>query len=174
MLGYYNNQEATDEVMTDGWYHTGDLGCIDEDGALRICGRAKNLIVTANGKNVYPEEVENEISNSPFIAEIMVYGHKIDSTSEEVYAIIYPHQEALDAYAEAIATGPLSLRNVEEIIRKEILERGKALADYKRIKRFTLREDEFPKTTTRKIKRFVVEADINTGEPENQGLGAGD
>ena len=90
------------------------------------------------------------------------------------YAIIYPHQEALDAYAEANETGPLSLRDVEEIIRKEILERGKALADYKRIKRFTLREDEFPKTTTRKIKRFVVEADINTGEPENQGLGAGD
>ena len=163
MLGYYNNQAATDEVMTDGWYHTGDLGCVDEDGALRICGRAKNLIVTANGKNVYPEEVENEISNSPFIAEIMVYGHKIDSTSEEVYAIIYPHQETLDAYAETNGTGPLSLRDVEEIIRKEILERGKALADYKRIKRFTLREDEFPKTTTRKIKRFVVEADIKTG-----------
>ena len=173
MLGYYNNQEATDEVMTDGWYHTGDLGCIDEDGALRICGRAKNLIVTANGKNVYPEEVENEMLNSPFIAEIMVYGHKTDSTSEEVYAIIYPHQEALDAYAEANETGPLSLRDVEEIIRKEILERGKALADYKRIKRFTLREDEFPKTTTRKIKRFVVEADINTGEPEHQGLRSG-
>ena len=163
MLGYYNNQAATDEVMTDGWYHTGDLGCVDEDGALRICGRAKNLIVTANGKNVYPEEVENEISNSPFIAEIMVYGHKIDSISEEVYAIIYPHQETLDAYAETNGTGPLSLRDVEEIIRKEILERGKALADYKRIKRFTLREDEFPKTTTRKIKRFVVEADIETG-----------
>ena len=173
MLGYYNNQEATDEVMTDGWYHTGDLGCIDEDGALRICGRAKNLIVTANGKNVYPEEVENEMSNSPFISEIMVYGHKTDSTSEEVYAIIYPHQEALDAYAEANETGPLSLRDVEEIIRKEILDRGKALADYKRIKRFTLREDEFPKTTTRKIKRFVVEADINTGEPEHQGLRSG-
>jgi long-chain acyl-CoA synthetase len=163
MLGYYNNREATDEVLTDGWYHTGDLGCLDEDGALRICGRAKNLIVTANGKNVYPEEVENELLNSPFIAEIMVYGHKVDATSEEVYAIIYPHQEALDTYAEANETGPLSLRDVEEIIRKEILERGKALADYKRVKRFTLREDEFPKTTTRKIKRFVVEADITTG-----------
>jgi len=163
MLGYYNNQKATDEVITDGWYRTGDLGCVDEDGALRICGRAKNLIVTANGKNVYPEEIENEISNSPFIAEIMVYGHKVDNTSEEVCALIYPHQEALDAYAEANGTGPLSLQDVEEIIRKEVLERGKALADYKRIKRFTLREDEFPKTTTRKIKRFVVEADIQTG-----------
>ena len=164
MLGYYNNQEATNEAITDGWYHTGDLGCIEQDGALRICGRAKNLIVTTNGKNVYPEEVENEMLNSLFIEEIMVYGHKVDKSSEEVYAIIYPSQDSLDAYTVENDSGPLSLPDVEEIIRREILERGKALADYKRIKRFTLREDEFPKTTTRKIKRFVVEADINTGE----------
>ncbi len=169
MLGYYNNQEATNEAITDGWYHTGDLGCIEEDGALRICGRAKNLIVTANGKNVYPEEVENEMLNSPFIEEIMVYGHKVDNISEEVYALIYPSQDSLDAYAVENDSGPLSLPDVEEIIRMEILDRGKALADYKRIKRFTLREDEFPKTTTRKIKRFVVEADINTGEPGTGG-----
>jgi len=93
----------------------------------------------------------------------MVYGHKVDNTSEEVYAIIYPNQDALDAYAEENHAGSLSLHDVEEILRREVLERGKALADYKRIKRFTLREDEFPKTTTRKIKRFVVEADIKTG-----------
>ncbi len=161
MLGYYNNQEATNEAITDGWYHTGDLGRIEEDGYLVICGRVKNLIVTANGKNVYPEEVENEISNSPFIAEIMVYGHKVDSASEEVYAIIYPDQDALDAYATETGTGPFDASAIESLIRKEILERGKNLADYKRIKRFTLRDVEFPKTTTRKIKRFVVEADID-------------
>ncbi len=80
MLGYYNNSQATKEVITEGWYHTGDLGCIEEDGYLRICGRLKNLIVTANGKNVYPEEVENELLNSHFIAEIMVYGHKVNET----------------------------------------------------------------------------------------------
>ncbi len=162
MLGYYNNQEATNEVITDGWYHTGDLGRIEEDGYLSICGRLKNLIVTANGKNVYPEEVENEILNSPFIAEIMVYGHKLNDTSEEVYAIIYPDQDALDAYASEKETGILEPAEIEKLIRQEVLERGKTLADYKRIKRFTLREDEFPKTTTRKIKRFVVEADIDT------------
>ena len=160
MLGYYNNPEATEEVLTDGWYHTGDLGCLSDDGFLSICGRLKNLIVTANGKNVYPEEVENEMLNSPFIAEIMVYGHKIDKTSEEVYAMIYPSQDALDAYAEEQGR-PLDLHEIEGLIRREVLERGKNLADYKRIKRFTLREDEFPKTTTRKIKRFVVEADID-------------
>ena len=161
MLGYYNNQEATDEAITDGWYHTGDLGRIEADGYLVICGRLKNLIVTANGKNVYPEEVENELLNSPFIAEIMVYGHKIDSTSEEVYAIIYPDQEALDAYAAEKSSEPFESQEIESIIRNEILERGKNLADYKRIKRFTLRDVEFPKTTTRKIKRFAVEADID-------------
>ena len=160
MLGYFNNQEATREVLTDGWYHTGDLGRLSEDGYLSICGRLKNLIVTANGKNVYPEEVENEMLNSPFIAEIMVYGHKIDHTSEEVYAMVYPSQDALDAYAEEQGRS-LDLHEIESLIRREILERGKNLADYKRIKRFTLREDEFPKTTTRKIKRFVVEADID-------------
>jgi long-chain acyl-CoA synthetase len=161
MLGYYNNQEATNEAITDGWYHTGDLGRIEEDGYLAICGRVKNLIVTANGKNVYPEEVENEVSNSPFIAEIMVYGHKVDNTSEEVYAMIYPDQDALDAYASETGSAPFGTQEIERLIRKEISERGKNLADYKRIKRFTLRDIEFPKTTTRKIKRFVVEADID-------------
>lgn len=161
MLGYYNNQEATNEAITDGWYHTGDLGRIEADGYLTICGRVKNLIVTANGKNVYPEEVENEILNSPFIAEIMVYGHKVDKTSEEVYAIIYPDQDALDAYAAETGSAPFELKEIERLIRKEVLDRGKNLADYKRIKRFTLRDVEFPKTTTRKIKRFVVEADID-------------
>jgi long-chain acyl-CoA synthetase len=161
MLGYYNNQEATNEVITEGWYHTGDMGCLEDDGLLRICGRVKNLIVTANGKNVYPEEVENEISNSDFIAEIMVYGHKVDETSEEVYAMIYPDHDALDAYAKENASGALDPQEIENLIRQEVLERGKNLADYKRIKRFTLRDTEFPKTTTRKIKRFVVEADID-------------
>ena len=161
MLGYYNNQEATNEAITDGWYHTGDLGRIEADGYLSICGRVKNLIVTANGKNVYPEEVENEILNSNFIAEIMVYGHKVNNISEEVYAIIYPDQDALDAYAADIGSGPFERHEIENLIRQEVLARGKNLADYKRIKRFTLRDTEFPKTTTRKIKRFVVEADID-------------
>jgi len=162
MLGYYNNQEATNQAITEGWYHTGDLGQIEEDGYLRICGRLKNLIVTANGKNVYPEEVENEMLNSPFIAEIMVYGHKVDQTSEEVYAMIYPDQDALDNHAREQGKSVLEAEEIEAILKREILERGRSLADYKRIKRFTLRDDEFPKTTTRKIKRFVVEADITT------------
>lgn len=164
MQGYYNNPRATAEVLQEGWYHTGDLGRIDADGMLQICGRVKNLIVTPNGKNVYPEEVENELLHSPLIAEVMVYGHKVSATAEEVHALIYPNQEGLDDYRQEKGLPPLNQREIEDLIRQEVLEAGKRLADYKRIKRFTLREDEFPKTTTRKIKRFAVEADITAGE----------
>ena len=162
MLGYYNNPDATADVISDGWYHTGDLGRIDDDGFLTICGRVKNLIVTPNGKNVYPEEVENELLNSTYISEIMVYGHKVDATSEEVYAMIYPDYEALDDYVTENQLKSLDSTEIETLLRQEVLTYSKNLADYKRVKRFTIREDEFPKTTTRKIKRFVVEADIAT------------
>ncbi len=162
MLGYYKNEKATAEVLKDGWYHTGDLGRFDDDGMLNICGRVKNLIVTANGKNVYPEEIENQLLQSPYIAEIMVYGHKVTTTAEEVYAVIFPDEEALFALEKEQNRGPLSATDVETLIRKEVLSYGKGLADYKRVKKFNLREDEFPKTTTRKIKRYVVEPEIST------------
>ncbi|MBE0597139.1 MAG: AMP-binding protein [Desulfuromonadales bacterium] len=161
MQGYYNNPPASAEALLDGWYHTGDLGRLDADGYLYICGRVKNLIVTPNGKNVYPEEVEIELLKSPFIAEAMVYGHQVSPTAEEVHAILYPDQEALDAYAREKGMVPLREMEVENLIRREVLDAGKRLADYKRVKRFTLREDEFPKTTTRKIKRYAVEAAIS-------------
>ncbi len=162
MLGYYKNEMATAEVLQDGWYRTGDLGHIDAEGMLSICGRVKNLIVTANGKNVYPEEVENQLLLSPYIAEIMVYGHKVDQTAEEVYAVIFPDEENLFALEKEQNRGPLSAADVEALIRQEVQTYGRQLADYKRIKKFTLREDEFPKTTTRKIKRYVVEPEIST------------
>ncbi|MBJ6725899.1 AMP-dependent synthetase/ligase [Geomesophilobacter sediminis] len=162
MLGYFNNRDATNDVLRDGWYHTGDLGAIDADGYLRICGRVKNLIVTPNGKNVYPEEVENELLKSPFIAEVMVYGHKIEPMAEEVRAEIFPNQDELDAYAQKHGKGRLTLKDVEELLKGEVQTAGKGLADYKRVKRFTIREEEFPKTATRKIKRYIVNAGIAT------------
>ncbi len=164
MLGYYNNPDATAEVLIDGWYYTGDLGRIGQDGYLSICGRAKNLIVTPNGKNVYPEEVEIELLKSPYIAETMVYGHKVSPSAEEVHAIIFPDLDAVDQYARELGKTPLAEDELEKLIRAEVLEAGKRMADYKRVKKFTLREDEFPKTTTRKIKRFVVEAQIPAAE----------
>jgi long-chain acyl-CoA synthetase len=162
MLGYYNNIQATAEVLTDGWYHTGDLGRLEHDGCLTICGRVKNLIVTPNGKNVYPEEVENELLKSPFIMEVMVYGHRVGPAEEEIHAIVYPRQEALDDHCRIKGNCPMSQADVEALLRREIQSACAALADYKRVRKFTLREDEFPKTTTRKIKRFAVEADIST------------
>lgn len=163
MQGYFKKPAATDEVMTGGWYHTGDLGRLDDDGFLFICGRVKNLIVTPNGKNVYPEEVEIELLKSPYIAEAMVYGHKIDTVSEEVHALIFPSQEALGEFERHSNAAPMTKTDVEALIRNEVLKACKGLADYKRVKKFTLREDEFPKTTTRKIKRFAVEADVSIG-----------
>ncbi len=162
MLGYYKNDKATTEVLNQGWYRTGDLGRIDANDMLSICGRVKNLIVTPNGKNVYPEEIENQLLKSPFIAEIMVYGHKVSATTEEVYAIIFPEEEALFNLTREQNDGPMSAAAIEVLIRKEVQTYGKDLADYKRVKKFTLREDEFPKTTTRKIKRYVVEPEIST------------
>jgi len=162
MLGYYKNDKATAEVLRDGWYHTGDLGRFDNDNMLHICGRVKNLIVTPNGKNVYPEEVENQLLKSPFIAEIMVYGHKVSPTAEEVYAVIFPDEEYLFSHEQSQGNGPLTAADIESLMRREVLTFGKDLADYKRVKKFTLREDEFPKTTTRKIKRYAVEPEIST------------
>ncbi|HIJ95702.1 MAG TPA: AMP-binding protein [Desulfuromonadales bacterium] len=162
MQGYYKNPRATAEVLSDGWYHSGDLGSLSQDGFLTISGRLKNLIVTPNGKNVYPEEVEIELLKSPLIAEVMVYGHKV-GTAEEVHAIIYPQQEALDNHGRITGNCSMSEADVEALLREEVQTRCRQLADFKRVRKFTLREDEFPKTTTRKIKRFAVEASILTG-----------
>lgn len=164
MQGYLNNEEATLNVLCDGWYHTGDMGKIDSAGFITICGRVKNLIVTPNGKNVYPEEIENELLGSQFISEVMVYGHKVGPAMEEVHAQIYPDQEAIDNYAQENNSYPMTQSQIEALLRQEVLKIGKELADYKKVKKFTVREDEFPKTTTRKIKRFAVEADISAIE----------
>ncbi|MDD2541909.1 MAG: AMP-binding protein [Desulfuromonadaceae bacterium] len=163
MQGYYKNPQATAEVLSDGWYRTGDLGFLSPDGFLTISGRVKNLIVTPNGKNVYPEEVENELLKSPFISEVMVYGYRVGTASEEIHAIIYPEQEALDNQCRTNGTCPMSEADVEALLRVEVQKACNSLADYKRVRKFTIREDEFPKTTTRKIKRFAVEASISTG-----------
>ena len=163
MQGYYKNPQATAEVLSDGWYRTGDLGFLSHDGFLTISGRVKNLIVTPNGKNVYPEEVENELLKSPFIAEVMVYGHRVGTSSEEIHAIIFPNQEGLDNRCRMDGNCPMSEEDVEALLKVEVQKACNGLAEYKRVRKFTIREDEFPKTTTRKIKRFAVEASISTG-----------
>jgi long-chain acyl-CoA synthetase len=152
MKGYYKNPEATHEVLSpDGWLRTGDLGRLDSKGMLHITGRAKNLIVTAAGKNVYPEEVEAVVGQNPYIAEILVVGQLNEATCrEEVHAIIVPNYELIDAERPEITE-----KELEDCIREQVRIESIKLADYKRIKHFELREEELPKTTTKKVKRYL-------------------
>jgi long-chain acyl-CoA synthetase len=160
MKGYYNNPKATEDALTDGWYHSGDLGYIDDENYLFVLGRAKNLIVTGKGKNIYPEEVEGELERSPYIEEAMVYAHRPGTTDEEVRAVVYLNQEMLDAYAKDEGKEELEKSEIHTLIRDEIRKYCDNLADYKRVKEFMIRDEEFPKTSTRKIKRYAVEEAI--------------
>jgi len=162
MQGYYKNLSATQAVMRDGWFLTGDLGYIDERGCLYITGRAKNVIVSAAGKNIYPEEVEAQLLKSPYIAEVLVIGEVNPQTNrEEVHAIIYPSAEAFDDYALKHKV-KVDEALVERILKQEVRRECSNLADYKRVKHFSVREEEFPKTTTRKIKRYLfIEKKVN-------------
>jgi long-chain acyl-CoA synthetase len=152
MPGYYKNEEATKLVFTsDDWFLTGDVGWIDTHGYLYIVGRKKSVIVTPGGKNVYPEEVESELLRSPFIEEVIVVGGK-----RQIEAIIYPNLEKLQEYA---SQNNLELNDelVHKLIKDEVTKLCANIADYKRIRRFTLRNEPFPKTTTEKIKRYLFE-----------------
>ncbi len=157
MKGYYKNEEATKEVLRGGWLYTGDSGYLDKDGFLYITGRLKSMIVTKGGKNIFPEEIELVLSQSPYIAEVLVVGRYDPSKRDEVpYAIIYPNYEELELVAKERGF-ELTDEKIREILKKEIQELSKELADYKRVKDFELRKEEFPKTSTRKIKRYLFQ-----------------
>jgi long-chain acyl-CoA synthetase len=160
MKGYFNSPEATEGTFMDGWYCTGDLGCVDDEGFLYVKGRLRNLIVTANGKNVYPQEVEQELLKSPYIEEIMVYGKKTSPFVEEVHALVYCNQDSLDLYAKERGIEDMTVGDIEDIMRSEIKKYGKNLAEYKRVKKFRIRDEPFPKTSTRKIKRYALGDEI--------------
>ena len=148
MLGYYKDEEETKKVLSeDGWLHTGDYGYIDRDGYVYITGRKKNVIVTKNGKNIFPEEVEYYLLKSPYIKEVVVRGED-DKQDMAVTAEIFPDKEAL---AEA---GSPSGDALQALIKKEIDRCNDMMPLYKRVKRFSLRDTEFEKTTTQKIKRW--------------------
>lgn len=150
MLGYYNNPEETAEVIKDGWLHTGDYGYFDKDGFLYVCGRKKSVIVTKNGKNIFPEEVEFYLIQSQFIQEALVHGI-IDEKSGDtvVKAEVYLDRDSINEEAGNISTNELI-----KFVKKEIDKINEQMPLYKRVKRFAIREKEFEKTTTRKIKRF--------------------
>jgi long-chain acyl-CoA synthetase len=153
MAGYYLNEEATRESLKEGWLHTGDFGYFDEDGFLYINGRKKSVIVTPNGKNVYPEEIEALLNESPYVLESLVWGGPEEDPSKvEVQAIIVPQTETFD---EELGASNYDQAKIHEVIGKEVKKKCQDLARYKRVKKFRLRSEEFNKTTTRKIKRYV-------------------
>ena len=152
MLGYYNNPEATANVMKDGWFHTGDLGKIDENGYLYITGRCKSVIVTKNGKNIYPEEVEYYLNDNPLISEALVQGIQEDDDDETyVKAQIYPDLEAISEYLKGSVP---TKAEIKKIISDVVANVNSKLPNYKHIKGFIIRDKEFEKTTTQKVKRY--------------------
>lgn len=153
MLGYFENRLATEKVLKDGWLYTGDLCRMDASGFYYVTGRKKNVIVTKNGKNIYPEEVEAYLNKSPYILESLVWG-KLDEESEEtfVYAQVVP---AMDMIAEKLGKQDVSKDEIFKVIDLEIKTVNRNMPLYKRIRRFTIRDEEFAKTSTKKIKRYV-------------------
>jgi long-chain acyl-CoA synthetase len=154
MLGYFRNGEATEEAMTpDGYLHTGDLGFFDSRGFLSIVGRSKNLIVTAGGKNVYPEEVESHFADSPVIAEVMVLGQRRpDGRGERVAAVCVPDYERL---REQRGGSLPPQEEISRMVREEVSRVNRGLSVYEKIESVYLREEEFEKTASGKIKRFL-------------------
>ena len=150
MLGYYKNPEATAEAFTeDGWFRTGDVGYMDNDGYIFITGRKKFVIVLENGKNVFPEEIEEYIANQCSVAESVVVGRKEPGSDTVVLtAIVFPR---LDAFKD-----PSDHETIEETIRKEFAKMNRKLVSYKQVRNIEFRYTEFEKTTSRKIKRHLV------------------
>ena len=155
MLGYYEDDEATASVMKDGFFYSGDIGRIDEDGYIYITARSKNVIVTQNGKNIYPEEIEMLLGNVPEISECMVYGKKESEDARDkeliITAKIIPNYEKI----EELHGKDLSDEEIQKIIWEKVKEVNKKLTSYKAVKKIEIKKDEFEKTTTMKIKRYA-------------------
>lgn len=151
MLGYYEMPEETAEVLKDGWFYTGDLGYLDDEGWLYITGRAKNVIVTKTGKNIYPEEIEMYVNKSKYIHESLVHGVDDDEDAGTIVGIqIHPDYEIIyEDFGE-----DLDEEGIFKLIRETIKDINEKLPIYKRIRNISIRKDEFIKTTTKKIQRF--------------------
>ena len=156
MLGYYEDEEATkaaiENINGERWFHSGDIGYLDSDGFLYITGRSKNVIVTQNGKNIYPEEIELLLSKIEEIKECMVYGKEEKGEKELIISVkVIPNYEEIEEkYGK-----DLSEDQIKKIIWGKIKEVNKQLTSYKAIKNLEIKHDEFEKTTTMKIKRYA-------------------
>jgi long-chain acyl-CoA synthetase len=150
MIGYYNNDEANAAAFTeDGWYRTGDVGYIDKRGYIHITGRLKSVIVLESGKNVFPEEIEEYLEDIEEIAESVVVGRKAqDCDTVLLTALVYPNK---DAFPEGTDKDTMY-----KVIYDKITEQNKRVASFKKIMALELRDEEFEKTTSKKIKRHLV------------------
>jgi long-chain acyl-CoA synthetase len=167
MKGYWNRPEATADVLRDGWFYTGDLGYFDAHGNLFITGRRKDVIVLANGKNVYPEEIEAHYLQAPYVKEICVMAIQArpgDPTSERLHAVVVPNFELLRER---------KIVNSKEAVRFEIEALSHKIASTKRLGSYDVWQDELPRTTTRKLKRFQIEKKVRELK-ENPGAGDSD
>lgn len=150
--GYYENEEETARSITDGWFHSGDLGYVDKDGHLYLTGRCKNLIITGNGKNVYPEEIENLVNKIPYINESLVYAKQDPKDEkEQIIAVKVTLDETYlkEKYGKDIPAD----EELHALIWAEIKEVNKKLSSFKWIKDLEIKKEDFVKTTTMKIKR---------------------
>ncbi len=148
MLGYYEMEEETSNVLKDGWFYTGDLGYLDKDGYLFITGRKKNVIVLKNGKNIYPEELEQVITKLPYVAEVMVYGKEKEDDLVVSAKIVYDKDYVKKNYKDK------TNEELKEIFWQDIKEINKTMPTYKYIKNLVVTDEPMIKTTTAKIKRF--------------------
>ena len=146
MIGYYEDEESTNEVLKDGWFYTGDLGYKDKDGFVFITGRKKNVIVLKNGKNIYPEEIETQINNLRYVAESMVFGapkgDDLILSAKIVYSTEYEEFKTM------------TKEEIEQKIWADIKELNQGFPNYKHIKKLIVTDEPMVKTTTQKIKRF--------------------
>jgi len=162
MLGYYQNEEATKEVLEKGWLYTGDLGFMDKKGFLHLRGRKKSVIVLKNGKNIFPEEIESVINRIDGMKESFVYGKPADKGDENdlklCAKIVYDKEMMKEIYKITDEA------EIEKLIWTKIKEMNKAMPAYKYIKELTITTEELIKTTTLKIKRHEEMAKIEKEE----------
>ncbi len=161
MLGYYNNKKATEEVMEDGWFHTGDLARIDKDGYIFICGRKKNVIVLKNGKNIYPEEMEGLVNKIEGVKESFIFGKQQtdDKDNIKIYVkIVFDREIMKDAYKVETED------DIYKVLSEKIKEVNKVMPKYKGIRGIIISDKPLIKTTTNKIKR---QANLEVIEKEN-------
>ena len=159
MLGYYNDKEATDKVLEHGWFRTGDLGRLDDEGYIYITGRKKDVIVLKNGKNVFPDEIELQLNKLPCVTESIVYGATLEDGDVELRAKLVYNK---DEFVQEI--GIMQDEEIHDMYMKKIKELNKKMPTYKYIKKIIVTDEPLIKTTTNKVKRFEEIKKINSDE----------